>query len=70
MNAEFYIYDDELWYITTDSQNKKLTEHDVDLISQILSLISDMYPDAYSELKKEYSRSAMNVPYYQYALSL
>lgn len=67
MRTEMYIYNDELWYIA-DSQNRKLTESDTEIICQILTLISDLYPDAYQELAKEYSRSSMNVQYYQYLI--
>ena len=68
MNAEFYIFNDELWYITSDGHNRRLTEKDTEVISGLLSMISEMYPQAYSALQDEYSRSAVNVPYYQFLM--
>ncbi|WP_317162465.1 helix-turn-helix domain-containing protein [Sodaliphilus pleomorphus] len=68
MKLEFYIYDDELWYITTDGRNCKLTENDTDIIAGLLSSISEMYPAAYASLQEEYSRSATNGKYYQFLM--
>lgn len=68
MKIEFYIYNDELWYITADGQNRKLAERDTDIISDLLTMIAEMYPTAYAALQEEYSRSATNVPYYQYLM--
>ena len=68
MKTEFYIYNDELWYITADGRNSKLTEQDTEVISGLLTMIAEMYPDAYKALQDEYSRSAVNVPYYQFLM--
>lgn len=68
MNAEFYIFNDELWYITADGHNRRLTEKDTDIISDLLSMVSEMYPQAYAALQEEYTRSAVNVPYYQFLM--
>ena len=68
MKIEFYIYNDELWYITAEGQNRKLTERDTEIISDLLTMIAEMYPTAYAALQEEYSRSATNAPYYQYLM--
>lgn len=65
---EFYIYNDELWYITEDGENKKFSERDTSLISDILETIEEMYPDAYKALQEEYKRSSLNIRYYQYLM--
>lgn len=64
---EFYIFNKELWYIS-DGENKVVTEHDTELIGMILQKIMQLYPDAYKALSKEYKKSSLNVPYYQYLM--
>lgn len=68
MKVEFYIYNDELWYITADGRNRKLIEQDTELISELLAMIEEMYPTAYSALQAEYCRSGHNSRYYQYLM--
>ena len=67
-NLEFYIYDSELWCIRDDGRNDKVTEQDTDLISDLLSVIREQYPDAYQALSDYYKKSALNVSYYQYLM--
>lgn len=64
---EFYIYNNELWYMA-DGENKQLTENDTVIIGTLLSRIMQLYPDAYKALAKEYKRSALNAQYYQYLI--
>lgn len=65
---EFYILDDELWYITADGRNERLDESNVEKVKEILSMIREYYPEAYASLASTYSKSAANVPYYQYLI--
>lgn len=67
-NLEFYILEDELWYISPDGRNEQVTEHNTQLVSSILSKIRELYPDAYKDLSKWYQKSAANVPYYQFLM--
>lgn len=60
MAVEFYMFDDELWFIK-DDENQALSEKDTDVIRE-------RYPEAYKALSKEYQKSAMNVPYYQFLI--
>lgn len=64
---EFYIFNKELWYIS-NGENKIVTENDTELIGIILQRIMHLYPEAYKALSKEYKKSALNVPYYQYLM--
>lgn len=66
MKIEFYIYENELWYMTSDGETDKLTESNRDIISSILNTIQDSYPEAYKALTSCYKSSSLNVPYFQY----
>lgn len=65
---EFYIYNDELWCIGDEGENKKVCENDHDLIGRILEVIESCYPDAYRALESIYARSKANLPYYKYLI--
>lgn len=68
MAVEFYIFNEELWFIKDDGTNQALTEKDTEAIQELLSIIRERYPEAYKALAKEYQKSALNVPYYQYLI--
>lgn len=68
MAVEFYIYNEELWFIKDDGTNQALAEKDTEVIQELLSTIRERYPEAYKALAKEYQKSALNVPYYQYLI--
>lgn len=67
-NLEFYILDNELWCIFSDGRNEQVTEHNTELVREVLSKIREFYPEAYKDLSKWYQKSAINVPYYQYLI--
>ena len=67
MNAEFYIYNNELWCMTAES-NRVVTEQDTELISMMIERIREQYPEAYEALEKAYAKSRMNVPYFQFKI--
>ena len=67
-NLEFYILDNELWCLCPDGRNEQVTEHNTELVREILSKIREFYPEAYKDLSKWYQKSAANVPYYQYLM--
>lgn len=64
---EFYIFNEELWFIN-GGINQALTEKDTEVIQELISAIRERYPEAYKALAKEYQKSALNVPYYQYLI--
>lgn len=68
MAIEFYILNEELWYITEDGTNQALSERDTELIEKLIAAIRERYPEAYEAMAKEYQKSALNVPYYQYLI--
>lgn len=68
MAIEFYIFNDELWSIKDDGTNQVLTENDTETIQMLIAIIRERYPNAYMALSKEYQRSALNVPYYQFLI--
>lgn len=68
MAVEFYMFDDELWYIKDGSENQALSEKDTEIIKKMIDVIRERYPEAYNALSKEYQKSAMNVPYYQFLI--
>lgn len=65
---EFYIFENELWCKLDDGRNEIVTEDNTELVRTILNAIREHYPRAYTALAKEYQKSAMNVPYYQYLM--
>ena len=67
-NLEFYVYNDDLWVIDENGNNRIVSEDEVDLIDDILSQIRECYPDAYKALCHCYQNSSKNVPYYQYLM--
>lgn len=68
MKIEFYIYEDDLWYITESGESAKLDESNTDLIGIILNTIKECYPEAYKALLSCYKSSSLNVPYFQYLM--
>lgn len=67
-DLEFYIYEDELWCMFSDGKNKQVTEHDIELIKDMLCKIREFYPEAYKDLTKWFQKSSQNVPYFQYLI--
>lgn len=65
---EFYTIDGEVWYLTSDGRNERLEEGDA-IISTLIEYIMECYPEAYKELAKTYSKSAMNVNYYRFLIA-
>lgn len=65
---EFYIFEDELWCKSDDGRNLIVDESQTELIKSILDEIREYYPIAYNALSREYQKSALNVPYYQYLI--
>lgn len=65
MAVEFYMFDDELWFIKDGTENQALSEKDTEVIKKMIDVIRERYPEAYKALSREYQKSAMNVPYYQ-----
>ena len=65
---EFYMFGGKLWAILPDGSNKVVTENDVDIISYILDIISERYPDAYKALSECYASTSLNIPYYQFLM--
>lgn len=67
-DLEFYIYEDELWCMFSDGKNEQVTEHNIELIKEMLCKIREFYPEAYKDLTKWFQKSAQNVPYFQYLI--
>ena len=67
-NLEFYILEDGLWCLYPDGRNEQVTEHNTELVCEILSRIREFYPEAYKDLFKWYKKSSANVPYYQFLM--
>lgn len=64
-DLEFYIFENELWCISSDKKNKRISENDTEIINEILSIVREQYPNAYNALSECYIKSSKNVPYYQ-----
>ena len=69
-DLEFYIFEDELWCLFPDGSNQPVTDKDIGLIKSILDRIRECYPDAYKALMECYQKSAQNIPYFQYWISV
>ena len=65
---EFYIFDSELWCKSDDGENKIVDERQTEIIETVLGMIRECYPLAYKALTKEYEKSLLNAPYYQYLI--
>lgn len=65
---EFYIFEGELWCKSDEGQNQIVDENQTELIRSILDKIREFYPAAYKALTKEYQKSSLNIPYYQYLI--
>ena len=63
---EFYIFEGELWCKSDDGRNQIVDECQTELIKSMLDEIRECYPLAYKALAKEYEKSSLNIPYYQY----
>lgn len=67
-DLEFYIFEDELWCLFPNGNNKPITDKDIELVKNILDRIRECYPDAYNALMQCYQKSSQNIPYYQYIM--
>lgn len=47
---------------------RQLKESDRDLVTELLSMIRDLYPDAFTRLSEEYSRNERNRVHYEYMM--
>ena len=68
VGLEFYIFEGELWCKSDDGRNQIVDECQTELIKSMLDEIRECYPLAYKALTKEYEKSSINVPYYQYLI--
>lgn len=66
---EFYVIDNEVWYLTADGRNERLDESCDGVISMLIERMMDCYPEAYKALAKFYEKSALNVHYYRYLIA-
>lgn len=64
---EFYNFEDEVWYRTSDGTSGKLTE-DSKVIPVILEKIEQFYPKAYKALCLEYEKCKLNISYYRFKI--
>lgn len=67
-DLEFYIYEDELWCMSSDGKNEQVTEQNVELVKDMLYKIREFHPEAYNDLAKWFQKSAYNVPYFQFLI--
>ena len=67
-NLEFYIFEDELWAMS-DEGNEKVTEGNTDIVNSILKKVSEYYPEAYEALQEAYKKSSLYVPHYQFLMA-
>ena len=67
MKIEFYILDNDVWYIC-DNKNEPLTEKDSHVIKTVLNKIREFYPEAYRSLCTEYQKSSANDSWYYYLI--
>lgn len=65
---EFYAFDSEVWYLTSDGRNERLDETKSEVIAALIERMMECYPEAYRALEKRYYKSAMNVSYYRYLI--
>lgn len=68
VGIEFYNFESELWYRTSDGRNELFDETKTELIRSLLGKIRECYTDAYNALASYYESSAGNPVYYQYLI--
>lgn len=44
MAVEFYMFDDELWFIKDGTENQALSEKDTEVIKKMIDVIRERYP--------------------------
>jgi len=59
----------EAMYRNDGEPIKELTEHDADIISELLERSKDFYPEQYVALGKEYAKSAANIRFYEFLMA-
>ena len=65
-NIEFFkTPDGDVMYKRQGEGVRVLSEHDRDLVTELLSLIRTRYPEAFNALSDIYSRSERNRPWYE-----
>ena len=68
-NIEFFkTPDGAVMYKRQGGPVRELSEHDRELVANLLSLIRTRYPDAFAALSELYSRSERNRPYYEWRM--
>lgn len=68
-NIEFFAYENEVWYRTSDMAINQLRESDSDILAELIDHISTFYPKAYEALCSEYNGCALNRSYYRYRIA-
>lgn len=68
MSKEFFTCDDKV-YCLEDGKTIEVTEHDRELIDELLSDIENFYPDAFKALQEVYSKSSTNQPYFRFMMA-
>ena len=66
LDIEFYIHEADLWCIV-DGKAEKVQENSP-IVNEMLSVIQSRYTAAYEALCKEYDKSSINTPYYNYLI--
>ena len=65
---EFFSFEDELWYRTTDG-TRKLTESDP-VVRWVFDYLSEFYPEALAVLEERYGRFIPNIVHYRFCIVL
>lgn len=66
---EFYIKPDGGIMIDDNGECRQYTEHDRDFSRDFLEMIGVQYPEAALALAKQYARSKLNLPHYEYLMA-
>ncbi|MDE5971861.1 MAG: helix-turn-helix transcriptional regulator [Muribaculaceae bacterium] len=67
-NIEFFAYEGEVWYQSSDGSIEKLQESNSEIIDELIDHIATFYPKAHNALCSEYKGCALNRSYYRYRI--
>lgn len=69
MNSiEFYTFEDEVWFRTSDGKNEQLTEDSRDVVSFMDNQIKELYPDAHKRLGRLFEKLSFSPKLQQFRI--
>lgn len=68
INIEFYTFEDEVWFRTSDGKNEQLTEDSREVIYFMINQTKELYPDAHRKLNKLFDKLSFSPKLQQFRI--